>query len=182
MLSDRTIRQLVERGDVLSIKSHDDEGWPIQPEQWQPASVDLRLGSVVGAMHARGDNYEALPAWVIPPRTFCLGSTIEVVTLGRDLCGRVEGKSSWARRGLMIHCAGFVDPGFSGELTLEMFNLSEHSIHVRAGKRIAQICFDWLDKTPLSQYGDPGLRSRYQGQAGPTPARDWVTDIGVAHP
>lgn len=89
------------------------------------------------------------------------------------LCGRVEGKSSWARQGLIVHAAGFVDPGFRGQLTLELFNMSAEYIPLEYGAPIAQISFDFMDWPAQRPYGHPELRSRYQGQIGPTPARPY---------
>lgn len=163
MLSDRSIRRLLSKTDgQLAIKS----SLAIQDSQFQPASFDLRLGDVARARATHGETQ-----WWIEPFTFYLASTAETVTLGECLAGRVEGKSSWARQGLIVHCAGFVDPGFSGEITLELFNLTRSPIAIMAGQRVAQICFDWMDDRPDRVYGAPGLRSRYMGQKGPTPAR-----------
>jgi dCTP deaminase len=179
MLSDRTIRKLLGRGDgTLGIESL----VPLRDEQFQPASFDLRLGDVLG-----GERVTAIPefdgeleprgpapGWWLPVHSFRLASTLERVRLGSNLAGRVEGKSSWARRGLMVHCAGFVDPGFRGQITLELFNLGPATVFLELGKRIAQICFDWVDTNPERIYGHPGLRSRYMDQHGPTPAKEWA--------
>jgi len=172
VLSDRTIRTLLERADGrLSIATP--SAFPMSDEQFQPASVDLRLADIKGALAVK---IPAEDPWVfnIPPGVFALGSTIEWVTLGKQVVGQVHGKSSWARRGLMVECAGLVDPGFSGQLTLELKNLTEKTIRVEQGKRICQLSLDWVDTVPDRVYGDPALRSRYQGQEGPTPAREWA--------
>lgn len=184
MLSDGTIRKLLARDDgTLGISC----GLPLRDEQFQPASLDLRLGDVLG-----GERVQAPPpgkillgepgpvdGWWLPVHAFRLASTAETVRLGPSLAGRVEGKSSWARRGLMVHCAGFVDPGFSGQITLELFNLGPAPVFLEEGRRIAQICFDWVDTRPVRIYGDPALRSRYNGQRGPTPAREWTDAQGL---
>lgn len=152
MLSDRTIRKLM-REERLRLSAED----PMTDEQYQPASIDLRFGSHIAML----------------PGQFALGHTMEEVWMDKMLVGRVDGKSSWARRGLSVHCAGFIDPGFRGQITLELFNMSTDMIIVEKGKRIAQISFDWLDDRPDRVYGDEGLRSRYQGQTGATEAREW---------
>lgn len=162
MLSDRTIRKLMEKQELLID--------PIEDRQIQPASVDLRLG---GLCHRDGYpliffEHEAFP---LEPRRFLLGGTIETVGLCRNLVGRVEGKSTRARQGLIVHAAGFVDPGFRGQLTLEMFNMGDEPIFLEYGMLICQIAFNWMDTTPDRAYGHPDLGSHYQGQTGPTPAR-----------
>lgn len=155
MLSDRTIRKLIDQGR-LKITA------PVamRDEQFQPASIDLRMAE----------------ATIVQPLSFVLGYTLESLELDQMLAGRVEGKSSWARRGLSVHCAGFIDPGFRGQITLELFNYTAFPIVVNHCRRIAQISFEWMDDRPNRVYGDPGLRSRYQDQTGATPAREWVTD------
>lgn len=159
MLSDRTIRKLCEKGE-LKIISRD---LAIEDSQLQPASFDLRAGEDIA----------------IPSQAFMLGHTMEYVHIPPMLVGRVDGKSSWARRGLSVHFAGFIDPGFQGQITLEYFNMSREPIVIEKGKRVCQISFDWMDDRPDRVYGDEGLRSRYQGQEGPTPAREWPTALGV---
>jgi dCTP deaminase len=102
---------------------------------------------------------------------FMLGSTVEHVELSANLVGKVEGKSTRARQGLIVESAGLVDPGFHGELTLEIFNMSEEDIHLEYGMKICQVYFHWVDTTPKRTYGHFDLGSHYQDQSGPTPAR-----------
>ena len=109
---------------------------------------------------------------MVQPGTFCLGSTVETVTLPNDVVGRVDGKSSLGRLGLLVHAtAGYIDPGWTGKLTLELSNQSQMPIALYYGMRIAQISFIRLT-TPVDRpYGSEELGSKYQGQTGPTPSR-----------
>lgn len=137
---------------------------PFSLPQLQPASYDLRLGDI------RGWSLEYEPRWIYP-KEFILGSTQEVVSLPANIVGRLEGKSSIARNGIIIHTAGFVDPGFRGQLTLEITNLSDEAIPLSYGMLIAQIAFQWLDEPANRPYGHPDLGSHYQDQHGATPAK-----------
>lgn len=105
--------------------------------------------------------------FILAPGVFMLFSTVETVTVGDSICGEVKGKSTWARRGLLVEAAGLVDPGFSGQLTLELKNLTEHPIILTAGVAIAQITFDQLRSKARRPYSTE--RNHYQGQRGPTP-------------
>lgn len=117
----------------------------------QPCSVDLRIDSDID----------------IYPSTFKLASTIERVVMPLDLGARVEGKSTLGRRGLFIHVsAGWIDPGFKGTITLELFNASDNLITLNKGEYICQIAFFMLDKPALKGYD-----GKYQGQSGVTRAR-----------
>jgi dCTP deaminase len=136
----------------------------------QPASIDLRLGDV---------DQPPLPCmdlnvprqWRIEAGQFVLACTKEIVGFPTHFAGRVEGKSTWGRRGLLIHAAGFVDPGFTGQLTLELKNLSHRPIQITEGDFVAQLAVWELDAPALQKYGDPKLNSHYQGQTGITHAR-----------
>ena len=105
------------------------------------------------------------------PGEFALAHTQEVITLPNWVQGKVDGKSSRARNGLVVENAGIVDPGFKGQITLELYNLCSRPILLRPGLRIAQITFNTLDHGANRPYGYPDLGSHYQGQMGPTPAR-----------
>lgn len=107
----------------------------------------------------------------IEPGEFLLASTLERIKVGPRLIAFVSGKSSVARRGLFIECAGLVDPGFEGNITLELFNASKRPLELPIGMRICQINFQKLDDHPIRLYGDPELGSHYQGQTGATPSR-----------
>jgi len=150
----------------------------------QPASVDLTLGDTF-AMQGEpltmvSTSRKQLPKMVrvrrasilLPPMTFMLGTTAETVKIGTHHAGRVEGKSTFGRIGLMIHAtAGFIDPGFEGQITLEFFNLSQSYIELVSGQKICQLAITELSGFPNRNYGQKSLKSHYQGQAGVTPAR-----------
>jgi dCTP deaminase len=110
--------------------------------------------------------------FILHPGEFVLGSTLEVVSLPDDLAARVEGKSSLGRLGLLTHAtAGFVDPGFSGHVTLELANVATLPIKLYPGMKIGQLCFFRLSSPAEHPYGSAKYGSRYQGQRGPTPSR-----------
>lgn len=167
MLSDRTIQRLIERKELI-IEVPAEE--VVQDKQFQPASIDLRLG---GVSRRDGTKFPAPIGlgWRIMPGEFLLGSTMERLTLSPNIVGTVVGKSTVARTGLMVECAGLVDPGFDGDLTLELYNLCDQSILLERGMMICQMTLEWMDTTPERVYGDKSLNSHYQGQTGPTPAR-----------
>lgn len=156
-LSDRTIKRLLGVG-YLGIEPR-----PMDVA-FQPATVDLSLGAL------RTPEGRGLP-YALRPGEFLLGATLEVVTMPRDIAGQVKGRSTWARRGLLVECAGFIDPGFQGNIVLEIKNLHEtEDILLSYEDRIAQIAFYLTDFPCSRQYGDPALGSNYQGQTGVTPA------------
>ena len=108
----------------------------------------------------------------LQPGEFVLASTLESITLPDDLVGRLEGKSSLGRIGLLIHStAGYVDPGWEGHLTLELSNVAKLPITLYYGMRIGQISFLRLTSAADNPYGSAGLGSKYQGQVEPTPSR-----------
>ena len=113
-------------------------------------------------------------AFVLHPGEFVLGSTFEVVTLPDDIAARLEGKSSLGRLGLLTHStAGFIDPGFSGHVTLELSNVATLPIKLWPGMKIGQLCFFRLSSPTEHPYGSQEYGSRYQGQRGPTASRSW---------
>lgn len=128
--------------------------------QFQPASLELHLG---------GDE----PLFM-PPGHFVLAHTLETVSIGAYHVAQVNGKSSWGRLGILVHAtAGFVDPGFRGQITLELKNLHhDKAVVLPAGAAICQLVFSTLNSPPSRLYGDPGLRSHYQNQTGTTPS--WI--------
>ena len=180
VLSDRTIKQQLASGR-LGID-------PLDREAIQPASVDLRLDRSFRVFRSTARPFVDVrepvedltelveirdgEPFVIQPASFCLGSTIETVTLPDDIVARVDGKSSLGRLGLLVHAtAGYVDPGWTGRLTLELSNQSQMPIALYYGMRIAQVSFLQLT-TPVDRpYGSPELGSKYQGQTGPTASR-----------
>lgn len=133
--------------------------------QLQPASYDLRLGGIESIKE------DSFVEYYLQPGEFLLGSTMERVYLKPNIVGRIEGKSSLARKGLIIHTAGFVDPGFLGTLTLEITNLGKDAFVLKREMLIAQIAFQWLDNPAERPYGHPELDSHYQGQQGVTHSR-----------
>lgn len=147
---------------------------PFAIEQLQPASYDLTLGAqlYVGS-NPVGQRVKVIESEVsVPPSRLVLAHTREIVKLPRHIAARVDGKSTLGRMGLLVHVsAGFVDPGFEGQLTLELFNLTEHPISLRLGQRVAQISFMTLDSHCERPYGSHGLGSHYQGQSGVTTPR-----------
>ena len=151
---------------------------PYSRSHLNPASYDVTLSPVVRVFKhtsepidvadvqeghtSRLDMREAKGRFVLSPGDFILGATSEVITLPETLVARVEGKSSLGRLGLVVHStAGFIDPGFSGSITLEIANLSPRPVVLRMGMRIAQIAFTPMNAAPLKSYAQTG---RYQGQ------------------
>jgi len=175
MMTDLEIRAAMENGEIVIDPFPEDR-------QIQPVSIDLRLGALDYTHRSRGD----IPCW--PPGTttspsfpinghyalyggeFYLGSTVERITLCSSIAARVEGKSSIGREGICVQNAGLIDPGFDGELTLEIWVVG-NSIWVPKFTPICQITFERLSGPVGRPYGTEGLGSRYQGQIGPTPAR-----------
>ena len=165
ILSDADIAYLRQLPDHLDIQ-------PWNPDRLQPASYDLTLGS-----HARWWEPGDLQPWEAPyfdgitvkQGHFYLLHTAEVVTLGNGIGAQVVGKSTWARKGLIVEAAGWVDPGFSGQLVLEVTNMSPVPVVVNVGDPIAQIIFMELKSPALRPYGKE-RGSHYHGQMGATPA------------
>lgn len=186
LLADSEIRRRLEAGSLRIEPAPEDA-------DIQPASIDLRLGGSF-KLFRRGTEVtrvldcaepcfdEAFSAvvdgfldgckFMLEPGDFVLGVTREIVHIPKDLAARIEGKSSVARCGVVVHTtAGFIDPGFSGQVTLEICNLNTCPVRLTGGQRIAQISFTSLQGAVLRPYGSAGLRSKYQGQTGATPAR-----------
>lgn len=145
-----------------------------EPEaQVQPASVDLTLSH---AFIQDGEEY-GTDSWTLTPGEFVLGSTVETVGIPADLVASVEGRSSWGRKGLTIHStAGWVDPGFVGDLTLEISNEGNEPVTVEAGDRICQIVFHTLHSSAERPYGHEDRSSKYQEQSGPVESRIGTDD------
>lgn len=166
ILSDKKICSLLENGELYIS--------PIQAEQIQPASVDIKLGntfcivedSCTGIITMGHEiQYKEITAdkYVLLPGQFVLASTIEYVRLPNYLTAFVEGRSSLGRMGLFIQNAGWVDPGFSGEITLELYNANRCAIELKSGRRIGQLVFAEMDQPALNPY-----QGKYQGQRGAT--------------
>ena len=182
LLSDRDLRAEIDAGR-LGLE-------PYEPELVQPSSVDVRLDrwfrvfnnmryTHIDPAEQQDDLTELVEAkdgdaFVLHPGEFVLGSTFEQVTLPDDLAGRLEGKSSLGRLGLLTHStAGFIDPGFSGHVTLELSNVANLPITLWPGMKIGQLCLFRLSSPASAPYGSAVFGSRYQGQHGPTPSRSW---------
>lgn len=180
MLSDRDIRAEIEAGR-LGID-------PCDIELVQPSSVDVRLDRYFRVFNnsqythidpsLQQDELTTLvepfgeDPFVLHPGEFVLGSTLEIVTLPDDLAGRLEGKSSLGRLGLLTHStAGFIDPGFTGAVTLELSNVANLPIKLFPGMKIGQLCLFRLSSPAEHPYGSAQYGSRYQGQRGPTASR-----------
>ncbi|MFD6141880.1 dCTP deaminase [Promicromonospora sp. CA-289599] len=180
LLSDRDIRAELEADRVVLD--------PYDPSMLQPSSIDVRLDKYFRLFDnhkypfidpatdqpeltrlVEADNDEA---FVLHPGEFVLGSTYEAVTLPDDVAARLEGKSSLGRLGLLTHStAGFIDPGFSGHVTLELSNVATLPIKLWPGMKIGQMCFFRLSSASEHPYGSDLYGSRYQGQRGPTASR-----------
>lgn len=143
---------------------------PYYKDQLQPASYDLTLEEVLGIDGKLPVGQWLLHGYTLQPGEFVLASTCEKVSLPSNIVGRLEGKSSLARKGLIIHTAGFIDPGFRGNITLEITNLGQEPFLLLPAMRIAQIAFQLLDKPAMRPYGHPELGSHYQSQVGATPS------------
>ncbi len=180
ILSDRTIRELLAAGRIVID--------PLDQQDIQPSSVDLRLDNrfrvflnhtrrVIDVKQDQTELTEEVvvddnDAFVLHPGEFALGSTLERVAIPDDLVGRIEGKSSLGRLGLLIHTtAGFVDAGWDGHLTLELSNVANLPITLYPGMKIGQISFIQMTTPADVPYGASSLGSKYRGQRGPTPSR-----------
>ena len=194
LLSDRDIRAEL---DQQRIRLEPDDRAMIQP-----SSVDVRLDRAFRLFDNHKypfiDPAEEQPdltrlievgtdePFVLHPGEFVLGATFELVTLPTDIAARLEGKSSLGRLGLLTHStAGFIDPGFSGHVTLELSNAATLPIKLWPGMKIGQLCFFRLSSAAENPYGSTQYSSRYQGQRGPTASRSFQnfhrTDVGGAH-
>jgi len=181
---------LSDRDLVDQVKSGRLQLEPFEPTLIQPSSVDVRLDRWFRVFNntrythidpaRQQDELTSLvevpdgEPFVLHPGEFVLASTLEVVTLPDDLAGRLEGKSSLGRLGLLTHStAGFIDPGFSGHVTLELSNVANLPITLWPGMKIGQLCIFRLSSPAEHPYGSAVYGSRYQGQRGPTPSRSW---------
>lgn len=183
LLSDLDIRTEIDAGRVRID--------PFDDSMVQPSSIDVRLDryfrvfenhryphidpAVEQADLTRLVEPEGDEAFILHPGEFVLASTYEVITLPDDIASRLEGKSSLGRLGLVTHStAGFIDPGFSGHVTLELSNLATLPIKLWPGMKIGQLCMFRLSSPAEHPYGSEKYGSRYQGQRGPTASRSYV--------
>ena len=180
LLSDKDIRAEIDKGRVVID--------PFDPSMVQPSSIDVRLdrffrvfenhryphidpseeqSDLTRLVEPEGDE-----AFILHPGEFVLASTYEVISLPDDVASRLEGKSSLGRLGLLTHStAGFIDPGFSGHVTLELSNVATLPIKLYPGMKIGQLCLFRLSSPSEHPYGSARYGSRYQGQRGPTASR-----------
>ena len=182
LLSDRDISSELSAGRITLS--------PSEPEMVQPSSVDVRLDRYFRLFdnhkYAVIDPAEHQPEltrlvetkpgqpFILHPGEFVLGATFEAVTLPDDVAARLEGKSSLGRLGLLTHStAGFIDPGFSGHVTLELSNVANLPITIYPAMKIGQLSFVQMSEPAETPYGSGALGSKYQGQRGPTPSRYW---------
>ena len=186
ILSDRSLREQLDAGRIVID--------PLDESLVQPSSIDVRISNLfrVFRNHTRGvidvkqdlQNLTELveipagedgvgdEAFMLHPGEFVLGSTFERVAVPDDLVGRVEGKSSLGRLGLLIHStAGFIDAGFDGHITLELANVASLPITLYPGMKIGQVSFMQMTSPADHPYGAGAQGSKYQGQRGPTPSR-----------
>ena len=180
VLSDRTIKQMLEEGRIVVD--------PLGENCIQPASIDVHLDRqilvfrnsrrpYIDVREDMSDLTEMVTidndqAFMLHPGEFVLGSTLEYIELPDDLVARLEGKSSLGRVGLLIHStAGYVDPGWKGHLTLELSNVANLPITLYQGMKIGQISYAQLSSAADRPYGSPGLGSKYQGQLQPTASK-----------
>ncbi|MFC4334009.1 dCTP deaminase [Salininema proteolyticum] len=182
LLSDRDIADAVKNGQ-LGLE-------PFEEELVQPSSIDVRLDRRFRVFNnqkythidpaRRQDDLTTEVSvaddepFVLHPGEFVLASTVEVVSLSDSLAARLEGKSSLGRLGLLTHStAGFIDPGFSGHVTLELSNVANLPMTLWPGMKIGQLCVFQLSSPTERPYGSGATGSRYWGQRGPTPSKSW---------
>ncbi len=182
ILSDHSIREELAAGRIVID--------PLDESCIQPSSVDLTLDPrfLVFRNHTRGlidvkqdlsDLTEQVEVagdtpFILHPGEFVLGATLERIAVAEDLVARLDGKSSLGRLGLLIHStAGFIDPGFDGQITLELSNVHNLPITLYAGMKIGQISFLRMTTAADVPYGQGALGSKYHGQQGPTPSQYW---------
>ena len=169
ILSDKTLIKMLKEKELVVE--------PIEKEQIQPASIDIRLGNTfsivedtsTGIINLENEiKYKTITSdtYILLPNQFVLATTMEYFDLPDDLTAFVEGRSSLGRMGLFIQNAGWVDPGFKGEITLELYNANRCAIELKAGRRVGQLVFAKMDGKAINPYN-----GKYQGQRGATGSR-----------
>ncbi|WP_416325764.1 dCTP deaminase [[Eubacterium] hominis] len=174
ILSDKTIMKMTkERSLIIE---------PLLDDQIQPASVDIRLGNTFSIVEDSSTGiismgkeipYKTMVAdsYILLPGQFVLATTMEYISLPDHLTAFVEGRSSLGRMGLFIQNAGWVDPGFEGEITLELFNANRCAIELRSGRRVGQLVFADMDEPALHPY-----QGKYQKQRGATGSKVYLDE------
>ena len=169
ILSDKTILKMIDENSLVIS--------PMENCQVQPASVDIRLGNTFSIVEDSSTGIISLEnqiqyktietdTYILLPGQFVLATTMEYFELPDNLTAFVEGRSSLGRMGLFIQNAGWVDPGFKGEITLELYNANRCAIELKAGRRVGQLVFALMDDHALNPYN-----GKYQGQRGATGSR-----------
>lgn len=186
ILPDKELKKLIKEENAIYVE----EGPEIKEDlQIGPSSMDLRLGYEFGVLNTRKiemvdtkdmekysdtmntEKHSADEGVVVHPGEFILGSTLETVNVPKDLVARVEGRSSYGRLGIIIHAtAGFVDPGFEGDITLEIQNLGNAPVKLYPEDRVCQIVFETMTSDAENPYGDK-KDTKYMGQTGATGSR-----------
>lgn len=167
LLPDHLIRDYLEASTI--------EITPLGTDAIRPASVDLRLGPTlrIEDQNAEGGwrDFDLRAAdYRLYQGEFVLAATLERVRLPATLAGILAGKSSRAREGIQVEAAGYVDPGWNGELTMEIMRFRRGESRLTLGMRICQIRFDLLMAACERPYGSDGS-SHYQGSVGPVTSR-----------
>lgn len=179
ILSDRDIKDRIKEGRLVID--------PFDEDCVQPSTYDFHLGDEFRVFQPRSQRYidlrsresittlvqvDTVNGFVLHPSEFVLATTVEWVELPIDLAAKLEGKSSLGRLGLVVHAtAGYIDPGFKGQITFEMSNLNSIPIVLYPGMKVAQICFFVMSSPVERPYGTAG--NKYQDQRGPTESRAW---------
>lgn len=186
ILSDRDIREIVEEKNAVQVKEGPELDYDLQ---LGPSSFDLRLGYEFGVINTRKiemidardmkkyqnyintEKHTPEEGVVIHPGEFILGSTLEMLNVPNDLVARVEGRSSYGRLGIIVHAtAGYVDPGFKGDITLEIQNLGNAPVKLYPEDRVCQVVFETMTSESETPYGSK-KDSKYMGQTGATGSR-----------
>jgi dCTP deaminase len=178
VLSDIDIRRYIDEG---KIKIHP----PLPPEQWGSCSVDFRLGHEFSVFEHSRNAYIDLKEpraiqdlmrtitvppgdpFILQPREFALAITEEILELDDDVLGRLEGRSSLGRIGIIVHgTAGLFDPGWTGKATLELSNLGRMPVALYPGMRICSFTFEQLSSKVAVPYRKK-VGNKYSGQDRP---------------
>jgi dCTP deaminase len=171
ILSDGGLKKLIASGELVIE--------PLTEESIQPASVDCRLGDHFLVVEKQDTPLITMSSEIkyreviadritIAPHSFLLATTMEYIKLPNNMVSFVEGRSSIGRMGLFIQNAGWVDPGFEGKITLELYNANSLPIELEAGRRICQLVFGLMDADALAPY-----RGKYQGQTRSVGSQVW---------
>lgn len=175
ILSDKTIKNMLKESKLILSS--------IEQDQIQPASIDIRLGNTFSILEDvpsgvitldKKIKYKTITTdtYVLLPGQFILATTMEYVSLPSNITAFVEGRSSIGRMGLFIQNAGWVDPGFEGEITLELFNANRCAIELKAGRRVGQLVFAEMDENAECSY-----MGKYQGQRGATGSKIYMDNM-----